>query len=622
MTKNNIVIICLFVFAFSLNLNGQQDTLNTQTDTSQNNVADKALSLMIKADSVSLADSISKAVLIKQLDELRSYERSKRRQIENELEQIRLKDSIRMANLAVEIERLKENAIGYPVVAHKDTLFIIYTKIGSLTPAERADIVTERLEVLYRQFFLKSDSLVIVDNGQAVDIYFKDKIILSVAERDELWLERPKIEIANEYKSLILMDIADFKADRSFWKIFREAGLTILVITLQILLILLINYIFRAKINKLLWNKRGIWFKGIHFRKHEIINDDQETTAIIFLTKIIRYGINIFQLYLTIPILFLIFPPTQRLAETLFGYISSPLKKIGYAFISYIPELITILVVVVITRYILKFLKFLAKEIENETISIPGFYPDWGKPTYSIIKILILAFMFIVIFPYLPGSDSAVFKGVSVFIGIVFSLGSTSIVGNMIAGLVITYMRPFKKGDRIKIGDVVGNIVEKSPFATRIRTPKKEFITIPNSNILASNVINYSNSKIQGGLIVHTTVTIGYDIPWRKVHQILMNAAKETANLNMDIAPFVLQTSLDDFYVSYQLNAHTNEPDKQPAIYSELHQNIQDGFNEAGIEILSPHYRAARDGNTMAIPKDYHPENYNPSGFRIKKNEE
>ncbi len=191
----------------------------------------------------------------------------------------------------------------------------------------------------------------------------------------------------------------------------------------------------------------------------------------------------------------------------------------------------------------------------------------------------------------------------------------------MVAGLVLTYMRPFKIGDRIKIGDVIGNVVEKTPFVTRIRTPKKEFITIPNSNILSSNVTNYSNSKLQGGLVIHTTVTIGYDVPWRKVHQILIKAAKQTSSLNLEIAPFVLQTSLDDFYVSYQLNAHTYEPDKQPGIYSELHQNIQDGFNEGGIEILSPHYRAARDGNPMAVPKDYLPEDYKSPGFKITKEE-
>ena len=287
------------------------------------------------------------------------------------------------------------------------------------------------------------------------------------------------------------------------------------------------------------------------------------------------------------------------------------------SFLGYIPELITIGVILFVTRYVLKFLKFIATEIEEENFVFSGFFSDWAKPTYNIVKVFVIAFMIIVIFPYLPGSDSAVFKGVSVFIGVIFSLGSSSIIGNLVAGLVITYMRPFKVGDRIKIGEVVGNVVEKTPFVTRIRTPKKESITIPNSNVLSSNVVNYSNTKLQGGLVVHTTITIGYDVPWRQVHQLLINAAKNTSNLNLTIAPFVLQTSLDDNYVSYQLNAHTNDPDKQPLIYSELHQNIQDGFNNAGLEILSPHYQSARDGNHIVVPKDYVPEGYKAPKFRV-----
>ena len=304
----------------------------------------------------------------------------------------------------------------------------------------------------------------------------------------------------------------------------------------------------------------------------------------------------------------------------MFGYILSPVKKILLAFINYIPELMTIVVLVVITRYILKFLKYLLKEIEDEKLKIPGFFPDWAKPTYNLIKIFVLAFMFVVIFPYLPVSNSEVFKGVSVFLGIVFSLGSSSVVGNMVAGLVITYMRPFKIGDRIKIGEVVGDVVEKTPFVTRLKTPKKEFITIPNSNILASNVVNYSTSKMDEGIILHTTVTIGYDVPWRKVHELLIRAAEKTQYIGTKNKPFVLQTSLDDFYVSYQLNATTNEPNMQPAIYSELHQNIQDAFNEAGIEIMSPHYRAARDGNTIAVPPEYLSDDYRSPSFRVDNN--
>lgn len=617
--KNLILIVALNLsIIFSIGLQAQIDT-SAISDTAKTGLADKAVKLLLRSDSIAMVDSFNKSVLQKQLDELRSFERSKRIKLEQELSEIRREDSIRQVKMMEEIFQLKNSSIGFPIRVHKDTLFYIYTKIGTLTAQERAEVINERLQNLYRAYLINIDSLILVDNGQNVELYFKDRIILSLTEFDELWHEKPKMKLATEFKSIILKDIATYKKDKSLAKKFKEIGLALLVILIQIVLIKAINAFFRAKVNTFLWDKRGVWFKGIKFRKHEIIDQNRETSAIIFLVKLLRYSIIAILLYLTIPILFSIFPPTQRLAEVLFGYILTPLKGIVRSILGYTSELVTIIVIVVITRYVLKFLKFISREIESEKIAIPGFFPDWAKPSYNIIKVLVLAFMFIVIFPYLPGSDSAVFKGVSVFIGIVFSLGSTSIIGNMVAGLVITYMRPFKLGDRIKIGEVTGNVVEKTAFVTRIRTPKKEFITIPNSNILSSNVINYSNSKLQGGLVVHTTVTIGYDVPWRKVHQVLVNAAKETSNLNMDIAPFVLQTSLDDFYVSYQLNAHTNEPDKQPAIYSELHQNIQDGFNEEGIEILSPHYRAARDGNQMAIPKDYLPEGYKTPGFKVSK---
>lgn len=226
---------------------------------------------------------------------------------------------------------------------------------------------------------------------------------------------------------------------------------------------------------------------------------------------------------------------------------------------------------------------------------------------FNIIRLLFFAFMIVVLFPYLPGSDSPIFKGVSVFVGILFSLGSSNAIANMVAGLVITYMRPFKIGDFIKIGDVSGEVIEKTALVTRIRTPKFEDITIPNSTVLSSTSTNYSSNTKQNnnGLLIHTTVTIGYDVPWTEIYKALIDAALKTEMTEKEPKPFVLQTSLDDFYVSYQINVYTKEPTKQPGIYSSLHQNIQDSFNAAGIEIMSPHYSALREGNTTTIPPDY-----------------
>lgn len=262
-------------------------------------------------------------------------------------------------------------------------------------------------------------------------------------------------------------------------------------------------------------------------------------------------------------------------------------------------------------------IKHFGDELEKGTLTLPGFNKDWAIPTFKIVRFLIIAMAVIIIYPYLPGSDSKAFEGVSILLGLVLSLASASAIANMIAGLVLTYMNAFKLGDRVKIADTSGDVVEKTLMATRIRTIKNVDITIPNAMVLSSHIINFSSSAKDSGLILHTTVTIGYDVPWQKVHELLINAALESQYINKEPKPFILQTSLDDFYVSYELNAYTSEPGIMAKIYSEIHSNIQNKFNEAGVEIMSPHYGAMRDGNQVTIPENYLPKSYQAPSFRI-----
>ncbi|WP_244210533.1 mechanosensitive ion channel family protein [Flavobacterium psychrophilum] len=319
------------------------------------------------------------------------------------------------------------------------------------------------------------------------------------------------------------------------------------------------------------------------------------------------------------PILFGIFPWTEHFTDTLFGYILNPTKQIILGFWNYLPNLFTIIVIYIVFKYILKGIHFLKIEIENDKLHLAGFYPDWANPTYQILRLVLYAFMFVLIFPFLPGSNSPIFQGVSVFLGVLFTFGSSGSLSNIVAGIVLTYMRLFKIGDRVKIGDVVGDVIEKSMLVTRIKTVKNEVISIPNTTVMSSHTINYSNEAEAGnGLILHTTVTIGYDIPWKIMHQVLLDASDRTDLLLKEPKPFVLQTSLDDFYVSYQINAYTREANKQSGIYSQLHANIQDCCNEAGIEILSPHYRQMRDGNRVTIPNDYLDKDYQAPSFNVK----
>jgi small-conductance mechanosensitive channel len=268
-----------------------------------------------------------------------------------------------------------------------------------------------------------------------------------------------------------------------------------------------------------------------------------------------------------------------------------------------IPGLLFIAVLVAVTYYAIKLTRFLFSEIESGRLAVSGFYPDWSRPTFNIVRVLAIACAVIVAFPYIPGSNSLAFQGVSVFLGLLISLGSTSAVSNLVAGILLTYMRAFKVGDIVTIGDSTGVVTAVSMFVTHVRTFRNEEISIPNAMVLSTHVTNFSNAAGDKGLILHTSVTIGYDTPWRQVEALLLMAAQRTPGLLQEPAPFVLQTALDDFYISYELNVATGDPRRMRWAYSELHANIQDAFNEYDVQIMSPHYEADRHIPTV-VPKD------------------
>ena len=371
----------------------------------------------------------------------------------------------------------------------------------------------------------------------------------------------------------------------------HRLGIAIAVIVFQILLIWLVWQLFRRLSGKII-RHGSEKIKPLTIKKLRILTAKQIIDVIVFLLRILKYVITVFQLFITLPIVFSLFPATKNLATTIFYYIFHPLKDIAIGAVRYIPNLITVVIIVLITRYVLKALKFFAGQISKGKLVIPGFYADWADPTYKILQVLLWAFTVAIVYPYLPGSDSRVFQGVSVFLGVIFSLGSTSAIGNLVAGLVITYMRPFKIGDRVLIKDITGFVVGKNLMVVRLKTHKNEYVTFPNLIILSSCIINYNTSSDEDeeGLIIHTEVTFGYDVPWQTIHEILINAALATDHVQKRPKPFVLQTGMEDYYARYQINCYTKEVEKAPKIKTLLHENIQNGFREAGIDMTSAHY--------------------------------
>jgi small-conductance mechanosensitive channel len=505
---------------------------------------------------------------------------------------------------------------GCPVVFNSDTLFYMKAKSGSFSPSERASAISARIKNIAETLYFSKDSLKITTEENYSDISYGETVIVSVNDKDAIIAGSSTLALSENYKGIIGSSIERQRHSTSIKTILFDIGLILIVIIAVYWIIKYINKLFRFTKSKIIrW--KGKYITGFKIRDYELLTAKSQLKALLVLNNIIRWFILILLVYLSLPVIFNILPWTKGIADTLFGFVLNPLKSMFLALWHYLPNLITIIVIVFVFRYVLKGLHFLKNEIEKEALRIPGFYPDWANPTYQIIRVMIFAFLLIVIFPYLPGSDSPVFQGVSVFLGVLFTFGSSGSLSNIIAGLVLTYMRSFKIGDRVKIGEITGDIVGKTLLVTRIRTIKNEDITIPNSTIMNSHTVNYSSSALDRGLIVHSTVTIGYDVPWKDMHQALIDAALRTEHILHEPLPFVLQTSLDDFYISYQINAYTREPNKQSTIYSNLHQNIQDVCNERGIEILSPHYRAARDGNATTIPNQYLSPDYKAPGFNI-----
>jgi small-conductance mechanosensitive channel len=342
---------------------------------------------------------------------------------------------------------------------------------------------------------------------------------------------------------------------------------------------------------------------ALKIQQLELLSAEGFKRGLVWSIRSIHTLSALFVIYLYIPVVLMLFPWTEPLAQPFADYFLEPLSQIWETMVSYAPSLLNILVIIFCTWLILKLLRGVFVAFRMRYITLPGFHSEWAEPTYKIIRFLVLALSLVMIFPLLPGADSAAFKGISLFVGAMITLGSTSAMGNITSGVVLIYTRSFNRGDFVQIGDSFGQVVERTLLATRLQTTKNENITIPNSAVLSSQVINYSDTSDSADLIVHTSIGLGYDVDWRKVHELLGNAASKTAHVEPDPEPFVLQKSLDDFSVSYEINAYIRRPDILPSIYSELNRNILDEFSREQIEIMSPTYTSVRDGNPLAVPK-------------------
>ncbi len=507
------------------------------------------------------------------------------------------------------------------VVLGKSTLFYVTQRVLSLTPEDRARLISDRLKHIVKDPLIKIESLSVDESEATSDIAVNDLIIMSVTDKDAIGAGKGRHELASEYVHIIQDSIKAYRHEYSVKTTSLGVLFTLLATGALLLFLKLLSWAFPRVYSKI-DSLKGTLIPSIRIQKMEIIPAERIADLLAGAAQITRILMTVILFYFYIPLVFSFFPLTRGYTPTFFSYILDPLKTIIHGVLNYLPNIFFIAVIVFATKYFLKLIWLIFREVDKKRIILPGFHSEWAIPTYQIVRFIVIAFAAVVIFPYLPGSSSPAFKGISVFLGVLFSFGSSASIGNIIAGVILTYMRPFKIGERVKIADTIGDVVERTLLVTRVRTIKNEDITIPNSGILGNHIINYSSSAGNQGLILHTSVSIGYDAPWKKVHELLIEAANATKDILKNPSPFVLQASLDDFYVNYEINAYTDQPNKMAVIYSELHQNIQDKFNEGGVEIMSPHYSALRDGNQTTVPEQHLPKSYSAPAFKIQTTNE
>jgi len=489
-----------------------------------------------------------------------------------------------------------------PVVLDGVTLFRV-RGISSYPAERRAAEIANRIADVAADRAIPAESLVVQDTPTASIVVAKGQRLFGVLDADAELEGLTRQLVAGAYRDRVAEAITEFRRDReasTLWKDFSRAAIA----TLGFLLLVELDRRTLRRVRGAVTARYRSKVQDVRFSTVEIVRGDQIWNVLQHAVRILAVLVAFVAAYVYLNYVLVLFPWTRALGRSLTNILVQPLKTLATGFLAFIPDLVFLIILAVITRWILRLVRlYFARVAEGET-EVRGFDADWAKPTERIVRFVIVAMALVIAYPYIPGSGSEAFKGIGVVVGLMFSLGSASIIGNLVAGLGIAFRRAFRVGDRVRIGDTIGEVTQVELLTTYLRSPKNEQIVIPNSLILNNEVVNYSALVRSGaGLIVHTNVGIGYETPWRQVEAMLIQAARRTPGIRAEPEPFVLQRSLGDFAVNYEINAYTNEPRRILATYSDLHRNILDVFNEYGVQIMTPAYEGDPEQPKL-VPRD------------------
>jgi small-conductance mechanosensitive channel len=492
-----------------------------------------------------------------------------------------------------------------PVIVDGKKLFRV-RGISSYPATRRASEIRQRIIDLANDKSFDPALLIVSDEDPSRSVVMAgDLELLNVFDEDAS-LENVRRELlAVVYRDVVAEAILQYRTDRSVNRLINNSLLALTATAVFVLLLWAITRLFRWLVD---WTERDVRrsVQDLATRTFHLFHPRQLWAMVAGLLRFLRLVAYLALVYFYLNAVLGLYPWTRPAARMLLRFVINPLESLWLGFVSALPNLIFLIILWIVISYLLKFFRAFFQAIERGRIRLQSFEAEWAMPTYKIVRILVIAFAIVVAYPYIPGSDSLAFKGVTVFVGILLSLGSSSLIANLLAGLSMTYRGAFRVGDRVRVGETVGMVEELKVMTTRVRTPKNEIVIIPNSNILNTDVINYSQLAKTEGLLLHTTVDIGYDTPWRQVEAILIQAAGRTEGLNKEPPPFVLQIAMGDFSVEYQINAYCSDVSNLQHIYSELHAHIQDVFNEYSVQIMSPAYVADPETAKLVPPEQWH----------------
>ncbi|HOB53703.1 MAG TPA: mechanosensitive ion channel family protein [Acidobacteriota bacterium] len=474
--------------------------------------------------------------------------------------------------------------------------------ISAFPAGDRAAAVEARLETVARDRTFDPQKLAVVEEETMSALMAGKLRLVSFVDADGELEGVSRQSLAGFTCNRIRQAIIKYRADRQPEAIQDDVLTALLYTGILAVALLLLAWVWRRIMRRLATR--------IEERVRSLGVDSLKSGSAQRVGSIIRRGLrSVFTLIILVAVYLYahsvlgLLPWTRSIHAKLGVWVIQPLQIMGNSVVNQLPNLIFLLILFFVLRWVLGLVRLFFDSVAKGTITFANFDPEWAHPTYKIVRLLIVAFGLVVAYPYIPGSESAAFKGISLFLGVVFSLGSSSVISNLLAGFTLTYRKAFKLGDRVKIGEVVGDVTTMRLQVTHLRTPKNEEVIIPNSSILNGDVTNYSSMAQSPGLILHTTVGIGYETPWRQVEAMLLQAADRTPDLLKTPPPFVLLNSLGDFCVVYEINAFCDQPQQMGPLYARLHRSILDVFNEYGVQIMTPAYEGDPD-QPKVVPRD------------------